>query len=72
MTMHPIVGSSNVAATGHDPNTNRMHVQFHNGRTYEYRGVTDAQHKAMRLARSVGGHFDKHFKKAGHVGVPVE
>jgi hypothetical protein len=61
--LEPIVGSSNVAATGHDPRTNTLRVRFQNGSTYQYDGVTAGEHSALRGADSVGSHLHKHIIK---------
>lgn len=69
------VESSNIAAIGHDPETNTMHVEFRGAmganRLYEYRGVTAEQHQALVNAPSVGKHFHSHFKSRGYVGARI-
>ncbi len=60
-TLHPVT-SSNIAAIGHNPATNELHVQFKTGATHIYSGVTAEQHEAMRDAESVGKHFHAHIK----------
>ena len=61
MEMKPC-SSSQIAATGHDPAINKMHVQFKGGSTYSYDNVTAKQHEDLRNAVSIGKHFGKHFK----------
>ncbi len=55
--LNPVYGSSNVAATGHDPSTNTMYVKFHNGGTYSYPNRTAEEHQALRAAPSIGKHL---------------
>jgi hypothetical protein len=52
MNLHPIDGSSNVAAAGIDAGT--MRVRFHDGSEYEYPNVTEAQFQAFLEAPSKG------------------
>lgn len=56
------VESSQIAAIGHDPETNEMHVQFHSGATHVYAGVTAEKHAAMMGAESIGAHFHEHVR----------
>lgn len=58
------VTSSNIEATGHDPETNTMAVRFKSGGVYHYPGVTPEQHEALRGAKSVGSHFYNNFRNA--------
>lgn len=67
--LEPVEGSSNVYATGHDPATNTMRVQFRAskdkrmpGRIYEYHGIPPKEHEELRNAASVGSHFAQHIK----------
>ena len=57
--------SSNVAATGHDPATNTLYVKFHDGSTYGYPQRTAEEHRALRAAKSVGGHLHQFHVKRG-------
>lgn len=41
----PPVKSSAIASIGHDPASNTMAVQFHNGGLHHYPGVTVASHQ---------------------------
>lgn len=70
MKLDPVFGSSNIAATGHDPATNTLHVRFTSGHTYSYDGVSAAEHSALRAAPSVGSHFHK-FIRSKYEGVRV-
>jgi hypothetical protein len=54
--------SGNVAATHHDPKTNRLTVRFHSGSIYRY-PCTAEQHKALLAAPSIGGHLYRNFIK---------
>lgn len=61
------VKSSQLASIGHDPATNKLHVEFKNkdgkpGSVYEYDNFTAADHKALMAAPSTGSHFYKHIK----------
>jgi hypothetical protein len=51
------VESSNVAAVGHDPERDELHVRFKSGpAVYVYSNVTAEQHAALIGDESVGGH----------------
>jgi KTSC domain len=56
MKMHA-VKSSNIKAIGYNNNT--MRVEFKNGDSYEYFGVTPYQHKELMAAQSIGSHLFK-------------
>lgn len=56
--------SSNIAATGHCPETNALVVQFSSGKRYAYPGVTREQFDEMHQAESLGSHFAKHIRGA--------
>lgn len=51
------VKSSNIAAIGHDPKTNELHVKFKTGATHIYSGVSAEKHAALLAAESIGSHF---------------
>jgi hypothetical protein len=55
------VKSSHVAAVGFDPQSRRLHVEFHNGKVYEYRGVDQHFHDAL-MNGSVGENFHTYIK----------
>lgn len=67
MQMQPIK-SSQIAAVGHDPATNTLRVQFSPrkdgtpGPVYDYQNITDAHHRELMNAESVGSHFIKNIK----------
>lgn len=60
--LQPIAGSSNIAATSHDPRTKAMQIKYHNGSLWQYDGVPASEHNELRSAESVGSHFHKHIK----------
>ena len=55
------VKSSKMRAIGYDPESQELHVQFHNG-TYIYPNVSANQHAALMNADSHGKHFHKHIR----------
>jgi hypothetical protein len=63
------VDSSNVRSVGHDPETNRLHVEFKNGSVYEYNGVPAHEHQALVNAPSVGSYLHQHIKGYGGVRI---
>ncbi len=56
------VKSSAISAIGHDPATNTLRVEFSSGHAYDYSNVTAEDHAALMGAKSLGGHFHKHFR----------
>ena len=65
-TMQP-VKSSQIAAIGHNPETNTLIVQFVGnnkkaGSVYHYANVTAAQFADFLKSGSIGKHFAQHFK----------
>lgn len=62
------VESSQIAAIGHDPATNRLAIQFKSksgpGNVYEYANFTAEQFAAFKGAESIGRHFGQHIKPA--------
>lgn len=61
MQMHP-VRSSNVAAIGHDPDSQILTVQFHSGRSYRYANVSEEVFEQFLDAESKGRFFNEHIK----------
>jgi hypothetical protein len=57
-----IVQSSNIRAVGHDPRSNTLEVEFHDGGIYQYAGVPANEYAALVSSQSVGSHFHKHIK----------
>lgn len=62
------VKSSSIAELGHDGKG--MLVKFHNGSTYRYDTVTPRDTELLRLAPSIGTHFNQHIS-GKHDGVKV-
>lgn len=56
------VDSTNVAAVGHDSETNTLHVRFKNGGTYQYHDVDAEKHQALLSASSIGSYVHNHIK----------
>ncbi len=56
------VQSSTIKSIGHDPTTNTLHVEFHNGGIYHYHGVPASAHVGLMDAKSIGAHFMKHIR----------
>ena len=57
------VASSLIKAVGYDPEKEELHVQFHKGDEYVYRGVTRPVYDAMMEAQSVGHFFLANVKR---------
>jgi hypothetical protein len=62
ITMEAVSGSSQIKAIGYNAESQTLHVQFHNGATYEYAEVPPFQWEALKTADSVGGHFARAIK----------
>ena len=56
------VESSQLAAVGHDAETNTLRVQFKSGATYDYSGVAAEKFEAMLAADSLGKFFGSEIK----------
>jgi hypothetical protein len=56
------VESSHLRAVGYDPGSRKMHIEFHNGAVYEYKGVPEQFHKTLTEADSTGTFFHKNVK----------
>lgn len=62
MELTPVT-SSTIAAVGHDPQGNELHVRFKSGgAVYVYSGVDAAKHAALMNAESLGKHFHAEIK----------
>ncbi len=65
IAMQP-VESSQIAAIGHDPETNTLAIQFAaksgTGSVYHYSGFTAEDFAAFSGSESIGAHFGKHIK----------
>lgn len=62
------VESSQIAAIGHDPATNRLAIQFKSkkgpGSIYQYQNFTAEDFAEFKGAESLGAHFGQHIKPA--------
>lgn len=61
------VESSQIAAIGHDPETNTLAIEFKNWKgepssVYHYDAFTAEQFEEFKNAESIGSHFGKHIK----------
>ena len=63
MTRSP-VKSSTIKSLGYDPESKRMHVEFHSGGVYEYADVQPHEHAKLCAAESCGKHFHAHIRSA--------
>lgn len=68
------VTSSNIAAIGYDIETTELAVQFKNGKTFVYIGVSREEHAALMASESIGKHFNQFIKavKVGREVIAVE
>lgn len=66
MKMTPVSGSSNVAAVGHDPDTQTMRVQYLSGASYDWQGVSAEQVAEILKSKSVGRAVIAHQNQHGH------
>lgn len=57
-----IVQSTNIRSVGHDPRSNTLEVEFHDGGIYQYDGVPASDYSALVSSQSVGSHFHEHIK----------
>lgn len=62
--LNPISGSSQIAAVGHDPDTNTLAVQFRSGQTYHYHDVPEEKFHGLQKAESAGKYLNAHIKGA--------
>lgn len=58
------VKSSNIKSIGHDPLSNKLHVEFGNGRVFEYDGVDTDMHSKLMSADSAGSFFSRNIRPA--------
>lgn len=59
-----IVPSSQIAAIGHDPETNTMAVRFKSASSplYHYNNISTEEFTAFKSAESIGSYFYKNIK----------
>ena len=65
MTIETPVRSSSIARLSYDDDAQVLRVTFASGSTYEYAGVTPAQHDDLRTADSIGRHFQQQIRPLG-------
>jgi hypothetical protein len=65
MKMREVGDSTAIDAVGHDAATDTLHVRFHSGLTYRFRGVTSEEHSRLMAADSMGAHFSRHVRPKG-------
>ena len=63
ITMVPIT-SSNIAAAGYDDDTRTLRIEFSNGATYEYSGVSRDYFDGLLAANSPGAYFHRNIKES--------
>ena len=56
------VSSSNIAAVGYDAENESVYVQFNDGSTYAYKGVSAHEFENLRTASSVGSYLNRNYK----------
>jgi hypothetical protein len=56
------VSSSNIVAVGYDADAQEAYVQFLNGSTYCYKGVSAHEFENLRTSASVGSYLNRNFK----------
>ncbi len=56
------VSSSTIATVGYDAENQIVYVQFLNGSTYIYKGVSEQEFENLRTASSVGSYLNRNFK----------
>jgi hypothetical protein len=54
--------SALISALGYDPDTTTLGIQFHDGATYHYCGVTPAVYAGLIGAPSLGKHFHRYIR----------
>lgn len=56
------VNSSNVQSVGYDPATETVFIDFLNGSTYIYKGVSKFEFDNLKEATSIGSYIHRNFK----------
>ena len=70
MNMQKIDNSSNIVSAGYDPASQKMHVEFKSGQTYEYEEIAPDEWAKFEETfsdpdASTGAHFGKNFRGRG-------
>ncbi len=52
--LDPIIGSSNVAAAGYNPETKVLVVEYHTGGRYRWKNILPSVYAELRAAKSAG------------------
>jgi hypothetical protein len=56
------VSSSNISSVGYDAENQTVYVQFLDGSTYAYKGVSEHEFENLRTAPSVGSYLNRNYK----------
>lgn len=56
------VSSSNLQSVGYDSSQNRLEIEFHGGRVYQYTGVPESIYRGLMNAKSHGTYFHRNIK----------
>ena len=56
------VTAANIACVGYDAENQTVFVQFPNGSTYAYKGVSKHEFQNLLTAPSVGSYFNRNYK----------
>lgn len=59
ITLTPVAGSSLIAADGWNDDETTLAVKYHNGRLFEFRGLSPAIHSAYETAESKGKYLKR-------------
>lgn len=61
--MTPVgVRSTNIKSVAYSPETRKLKVAFHSGKTWEYDDVPPEAHQSFIAAQTVGNHFHANIK----------
>jgi KTSC domain len=61
MKRTPVI-SSNIAAIGHDPDSETLEIEFNNGAVYSYSGVPLGEYEGFMSADSKGTYLNVNIK----------
>jgi len=56
------VDSTNIRRIAHDADTDTLHVEFQNGRTYRHADVPQAEFDRLMAADSHGAHYNRYIR----------